>query len=612
MAKKKQYYSSKIVTTADGSQYVEYYPVNVEELLKIRADMDALRERPHTFADVAKLTRRLSVAAAKLGGYYMAAPEALLDAGQQYFSQHAETIRAALEQGGADAETIAAVLQDYGATLCGMIMHTATPQQMENALRACAPAVAFRIDKIGFYIGLLYCYQRNLNTLAEYQREVKQEPDATKRDLYFMGCVSAGEYTDLHAAALLWLQDIGYITASDFAGIDTPTIQNFLSYIDLFGHNGQFVQYVYTARHALNATEEQLKQLQPPPLFAGARISPIQAALNWADTIGEEITVYLERVAEQVEAPAQPQGEASAATIQNGIIEVKKTPKLRNTVTFSEDCALILSRPLYASIDGKQAREILPISAFIADFAEHNPAAMKVTPGVLEKTVEAVNLLQQLKRTTPVNGIYTLKTNLTELSELYGYSDANEQQKQQLLTALHVLHNLYIVIWKPTGRVAVQLFGLQQYGLAGGTGEREIVINVFASGFRGRPQFLDAAQYAEMRKREKGNSMRYFRGQIIAKPHSNEEDLLIQVFRYDLMRDEAANTNDTAQIAAVEEYIRKHKSRDKKRLRGWFDEYARRGWITYTVRANKKGDIIYNWRRLPAFPEETEQEQTTE
>ena len=636
MGKRKEY-TKKIVTTADGSQYVEYYPVNVEELLKIREDMEALRNRPHTFADVAKLTRRLSVTAAKLGGYYLAAPEDLLTAGENYFHEHAEQVRAALEQGGADAETIAAVLNDYGAALCGMCEYRATAQQMENALKSCGPAVAYSIDKYGLYIGLLYCYQRNLNTLAEYQREVKQEPDATKRDLFFMASVSAGEFNDLHAAALLWLQNTGFITASDFAGIDTPTIQNFLSYIDLYGNNGQFVQYVYTARHALNATREQLEQLQPPPLFSRARISPIRAALDWADAIGEEINVYLERVAEQIEAPAPqeraetfpavevperpadynggvfkpstPEPEAAdAPAIQNGIIEITNPLKLGGRISFSEDCALILSRPLYASVTGPTAREILPISAFIADFAAHNPDAMKVTPGVLEKTVEAVNLLQQLKRTTPANGIYTLKTNLTEFSELYGYTDANEQQKQEILTALHVLHNLYIVVWKPTGRVAVQLFGLQQYGLAGGTGERELILNVFASGFRGRPQFWNAQQYALIRKKEKGAAMRRFRNQIISKQHAHEELLLLQIFGYDTIREDAGKTNDAAQIAAAEEYIRKHKSRDKKRLRGYFDDWARQGYITYSVRVNKKGELIYSWHRLPACPQEPENE----
>lgn len=638
MGKRKEY-TKKIVTTADGTQYVEYYPVNVEELLKIREDMEALRNRPHTFADVAKLTRRLSVTAAKLGGYYLAAPEELLTAGENYFHEHAEQVRAALEQGGADAETIAAVLNDYAAALCGICEYRATAQQMENALKSCGPAVAYSIDKYGLYIGLLYCYQRNLKTLAEYQREVKQEPDATKRDLFFMGSVSAGEFNDLHAAALLWLQNTGFITASDFAGIDTPTIQNFLSYIDLYGNNGQFVQYVYIARHALKATREQLEQLQPPPLFSRARISPIRAALDWADTIGEEINVYLERVAEQIEAPApQEQAETFPAVevperpadynggvfkpstpepeaanpqwdaTQNGIIEVTNPLKLGGKITFSEDCALILGRPLYASTDGKTARDILPISAFIADYAEHNPAAMKVTPGVLEKTVEGVNLLQQLKRTAPANGIYTLKTNLTEFSELCGFPDANEKEKQNILTALHVLHNLYIVVWKPTGRVAVQLFGLQQYGLANGGRERELILNVFASGFRGRPQFWNAEQYALLRKKEKGAAMRHFRHQIGSKNHAKEEDLLIQIFEYGRMRDEANRTNDAGQIAAVNEYIRKHKSRDKKRLRGWFDDWTRQGYLTYSVRANKSGEIIYNWRRTPAAPQETETE----
>lgn len=599
--------NTKLATAGDGAQYIEYIPAEVEELIKTRADIDALRGQPHTAADIAKLTQHLAATARQLGGYYLAAPGELLEAGENYYHEHAEQIRAALEQGGADVETIQAVLQDYRAALCGMTTHTATAQRMQNAIRACRPAIAFRIDKIGFYVGLLHCYQRNLNALTEYTRAVKQEPDANKRDLYFMRCVQCGEFTDLNAAALLWLQDIGYITASDFAGIETETIKRFLSYIDLFGHNGRFVQYVFTARNALNATEEQLAGLTPPPVFAGARI---QAALNYAGIIGDEITAHLERAGGQ-SGPSAPGG-SEPPTYETGTIEIRHVPKLNGKIVVPEECAIILGRPLYASTDGRQAREILPISAFIADFAAHNPAAMRVTPGVLEKTVEAVNLLQQLKRTAPANGIYTLETNLTEFSELCGYQDANEREKQNILTALHVLHNLYIVVWKPTGRVAVQLFGLQQYGLPNGGRERGLILNVFASGFRGRPQFWDAEQYALLRKKEKGTAMRHFRHQIGSKQHAKEDELLVQIFEYDRMRDEANRTNDAAQIAAVNEYIRKHKSRDKRRLRGWFDDWARAGHLTYSVRANKSGAIVYSWRRIPSATPEPGQDKAAE
>ena len=584
----------------------DYYDSpDIDELLKIRAELGHLKGGPPTAADAAKLSRRLSEVAARLGTFYLAVSKELLEAGEQFYNLHVEALKNALRDGGADADTIAAVAVDYAAALCGMTIQ-ATPAQMKAALNACKPITAYKLDKYGAFLGLFCVYSRRLNALTEYTKKVKEQPDAGERALYFVSEVSVGAFTDLRAAALYWLQNIGYITADDFAGVDQGTIRQFLTYVDMYGTNGEYLQYAYIAKCALRATPEQLRELPPPRLFDYAKVSPAQSALNYADIVGEEIDLYLQRVAEQIEAAAR-RGSVDAPPMQNGTIEVTNPLKMGERIAFSEDYALILSRPLYASVTGANAREILPISAFIADYATHNPDAMKVTPGVLEKTVEAVNLLQQLKRTAPANGIYTLKTNLTEFSELYGYADANEQQKQEILTALHVLHNLYIVVWKPTGRVAVQLFGLQQYGLAGGTGERELILNVFASGFRGRPQFWNAQQYALIRKNEKGAAMRHFRHQIGSKHHEKEEDLLWQIFGYKEIREEVGKTNDAAQIAAANEYIRKHKSRDKKRLRGWFDDWTEQGYITYSVRANKKGEIIYSWKRLPACPQDPEE-----
>ena len=596
-----------------GPEWIQYDSPAVAELLNVRADVERLKQGPHTFADVATLTRRLSTAAAKLGGYYLAVPEALLLAGQSYYNEHAEALKNALTEGGADAETIAAALYDYGAALCGLDFQ-ATPEQMRNALKACKPATAYNIDKYGAFIGLLYRYQRNLNTLAEYTKEVKREPDANKRDLYFNTEIGAGEFTDVQAAALYWLQNIGYITADDFAGIDQDTITRFLTFVELFGQNGDFVQYVYIARHALNATPEQLEQLPPPARFRRyTTTGPIQGALDYADIIGEEITLYLERLAEQVRPAAVPQDQAAAPkpeTIARGIIQILREPKPGQIISIPEPAAQILGRPLYAATDGKQAREILPISAFIADYMGRNADSLPVTPELLEKAVEGVNLLQQLKRTQPANGIYTLKTNLTEFSTICGYEDANETEKQQLLTALRVLHNLYIVLWKSTGRVAVQLFGLQQYGLPDGGRERELILNVFASGFKGRPQFWDAQKFKLLRQKEKGAPMRRFRNQITAIGNATDEYLLTWVFGYDKLRAEALRTEDATQIKAVEEYIRKHKSRDKKRLARMFEDYAADGIITYTATKNKKGQTLYKWNRLkPITPDENEQDQ---
>ena len=610
-------------------EWVQYESPAVAELLEIQAELKEMRGKPYTLADAAAITRRLSDAAGKVGKYYLAVPEGLMLAGQAYYNEHADALKAALIEGGADAETVFITLRDYGAALLGLDL-LAAPQQMKAALKACKPETAYNIDKYGVFFGLLYRYQRNLNALADYTLHVKRQPDASPRDAFFNAEIGVGEFTDVRAAALYWLQNIGYITADDFAGIETDTISRFLTYVELYGQNGHFIQYVYIAQHALNATPEQLEQLPPPQRFLSYTATvPIRGALDYAGIIGEEINIFIDRFGEQVEAAAVPQEQGQPTAEQapapqgsrepeqeqtaRGIIQILREPQPGQIISISEHTAQMLSRPLYASTDGKQAREILPISAFIADYMGRNADSLPVTPELLEKAVEGVNLLQQLKRTQPANGIYTLETNLTEFSTLCGYDDANETEKQQLLTALRVLHNLYIVLWKPTGRVAVQLFGLQQYGLADGGRERKLVLNVFASGFRGRPQFWDAQKFALMRKKEKGATVRRFKYQITAIGHATDEYLLTWVFGYDKMRAEALNTEDAGQMRNVEEYIRKHKSRDKKRLAKMFEDFAAAGILTYTVTKNKDAATVYKWKRLkPITPDEPEQEQEPE
>lgn len=634
------YNTTRIVTTPDGSKYIEYVPADVSELLKIRADMEAMKDKPRTFADVAHITRRLAKIAERLGGYYLAVPEALLSAGQQYYSEHAGTIRAALEQGGADAETVEAVLYDYGAALCGMYNYKATPEQMQNALRACGPAVAFRIDKVGFYIGLLYCYQRNLNALAEYQKGVKQEPDAAKRDLFFMSSVAGGVYTDLRAAALLWLENIGYITASDFAGIDTPTIENYLGYIDLYGNNGQFVQYVFTAKQALNATPEQLAELTPPPLFAGARVSPIQAALNYADIIGEEIAVYLERVAEQVEAPAPqdrdeqapavedygtpepqaaaPQGDGTNAApveVLTGEItapveagnpdgENAGTPgaATRPVINMPENLALLNSRDLWGA--GEAKGEPLPMPAIVADFRKRFPQYADIDSYAVQRAIDGINILRQSDAARFDGDKWTFEVTISEFSTIaYGF-DANERQKRELLTALKILNDYYVIVWRQRGRVAVKLLTVREAELD--KGERsKLRVEVYANALRGRPNFVSLNEYETMKKTVTGESKFHFLFQMIGGNNKKENALITEVFGYDTKKKDAEQNGGPEQLAAVKEYERLHRPRDRKYLQKWFEEWAALGLISYKRYQNKAGQWVYKWKRLkPLTPQE--------
>lgn len=522
------------------------------------------------------------------GGYYVAPPEALLSAAEAYYNTHVEAVRDALTAGGADAETVAAVLFDYGAAMCGIFEHRATPQQIQNALTVFeTPAAAYDIDKYGLYVLYVHNYARKYFTLEDYTKRVKEQPDAGQRAAFF-----ARPYTvnpDADAGALYWLLKNNYITVEDFAGIEQSAIQRFLTFLNRHGLNTFFYQYVYFAERALNATRGQLRRLTPPPNFRGA----VSIALYNAYVFGEYTD---ELIKEHEQRAAETQAERLTSDSRG---------ELSGTVTVYENCALILGRPLYGSNSGADATQILPISCFVDDYVKKHAIENGITPGLIEKAVEGVNLLQQLKQTKPVGGVYTLHTNLSEFAKLCGYVDAGEQEKQQLFTALKVLHNLYIVLWKTNGRrEAKQLFGLNSYELPDNGATRELVLNVFDIVFSGRPQFMEAQKFKELRKAEKGAADRRFRYAIMAASKCNENELLARVFGYDAMRDEAQG--DAKRLAKVNTYIRKHKAADRKRLRKMFDNYVKQGILeSWEVRPDKKtGAPVYYWKRLkPATAE---------
>lgn len=592
---------------AGGSAAPDWGQINkedIKEFFKIQEDAEELRHRPHTFADVANLTARLSKAANNVGGYYLAVPEGLLYAGKGYYLEHADRIREELKKGGADDETTNAVIDDYAAALCGLFDFKATPEQMQRALNACQPLTGYAIDKYGFFIGLLYCYKRNINTLAEYTLRVKQEPDAAQREQYFISTVSAGDYTDLRAAALLWLINIGYVTAADFAGVSQGTISVFLKYANLYGLNGRFVTYVYIARRALNASGEYLLELNPPPLFyTQPTENPIITALNYADVIAAETDLYLDRIAEQVEAVlAAPTPEETTRAKEQA------QQAASQIITIPENYALLSSRNLWAAQDatkdGQKVKEILPIEDVINDYLERNPAAATTTPYMIQKAIEGVNLLQQLKHVEPLNGIFTFETNLTEFSNLCGYDDAPEPIKKQLFTALRVIDGVFTVVYKPKGPVAQRILTVETLGL-GGQETGRLRFHVYASGLNGRPKLISSAELEEMKKDEKGAAKLHFRGQIMAKGYRNEPGLINEVFGFEDKIIKAQATQDAEQIKAAEEYARKERPHARKKLKKWFDDWQQRGIISYQTKTNKKGETVYYWKRLkPPTPEE--------
>jgi len=553
-------------------------------------DPDKVETVDNIMADLARLSR----IAYKLGVYIINPPRGIAEAATNYYNDNADSIRERFAKGGARPDTVEAVLSDFGRALFGMNPPTATTEQMLDALAAVNPVMAFNADRYVLFLGVMRLYSATLDFVGEYQTGVKENPAPSQRQKWFEA--KKDEAPTLEAVAYQWAQQNGYVVVSDFAGVQQPAIRRFLNTMEQKTDVGNYLRYYAVAKFALRATAEQLAAIEPPRNFDAKRAEEVLAELNREyDKMADQLANIVSKSASGETPPTEIAREAREA---KNAIERVQVP---------ENIALILSRGMWAAADGQQANSIMPISAFIDEYVKRHAVEVGVTPLILQKAVEGVNLLQQIKKERPANGVYTLRTNISEFSDLCGYADANEEQKQQLLTALRVLHNLYIIVWKPTGRVAVQLFGVQQIGLSGK--ERgNLVLNVFASGLKGRPNLVSAAELSAMKKKEKGAAMLHFRGQILSKGHKVETTLMDEIFGYTDRIREAELTGDPQQVTAVRDYIRKHRSRDKKKLLQWFDDWAARGIISYEITTAKNGETLYRWRRLMA-PTDEEKEQ---
>jgi len=569
-----------------------------------------------TWQDIADLKKM----AERLGVYVLTPTPDLTNAARRYFDDNVANIAKRLVENGAKETTVEAVINDYGRAVVG-VTPWAKEAQMKDALKALSPVQAFSIDRYVLYFAVFSSYAAIIGFFGEYVQNVKLQPAPSQRQAWFETIQDKTRALD--AVAFTWMQHNGYIVVSDFAGVEQSAIRNFLNTMERKADVGKYLRYYAVAKFALRATPEQLAAIPTPPTFG----APNMATQYAEDTMAEiqrdfdDKAAKLVKIAEQTATGETPDAET--------VREAKAAVTAIECVRVPENYALINSREMWAARDGT-ANEILPISAVIDDYVKRHAEETGVTPLILHKVVEGVNLLIQIKKVRPVGGIFTIKTNMSEFSILCGYTDANEEQKQQLLTALKVLHNLYLIVWKSKGPTAVQIFGLQQYGL-NKDGRRDLVLNVFTSGIgNGRPNLISSAELSEMIRNEKGAAMMHFRYQILSKGHKVESALLDEIFGYSDKIRAAELTGDAEQVAAVREYIRKHKSRDKKRLLQWFVDWAKRGILSVVIKvadpdkqtlvdllkklggvdvikieAKKDGEPIYNWRRLMApTPEE--------
>ena len=498
-------------------------------------------------------------------------PAALLSRTMEYYTEQAPLIREHLNAGASDfweldTETENVLLEDYARALFGVFDFRASREQMEK-LRALRSGWAYNVDKYGLYYAVLGGYWGICRGLDEYDRITAAPEDYRGpefQEFAQQAYINGPNYSE-DGRAVSYLIRTGEFNAARFAGISGPAEVNaFLDRCQLFAAVFDYATYYGICKYCLRATREEMDTITPPRDRFG-ELTPQQFAEQAAARVRKSLGRVGENLAEVVDAPTV---EATTEAIEQAREETKNPP--RDIVRVPETFAGVLSRDVYASKFGENVRnenDILPIQSFISSYMERHPDETgTTTPRIIEKTIEGVNLLQRKQRVTPVNGLYTFNTNISEFSELCGYKDANDNEKQAVLLALAVLSGLYLAVWRPRGLAAVNVLNVREFGLTGEI-RGNIVIDVTTEAMKGRPQLITWGDFERRRREAKGYAENHFRYQIIGKGHKTEEALLNEIFGYERTIREATERGESAEtLNTIKDNLRKNKPRDKKRL----------------------------------------------
>ena len=541
-------------------------------------------------------------------------PEALLSRTMEYYTRKAQQVREHLNAGASkfwelSPEMENALLEDYARALFGVFDFTATRDQMER-LRALRSTRPFLIDRYGLYYAVLGGYSDIARRLYDYERITAPTDQyrGTNQTDELQAFINGPTYT-AEGRAVSYLLRSGGFDAARFSGVTGPAEVNaFLDRCELFGAVYDYATYYGVCKYCLNATREELAAIPTPRDKFGDK-TPQQFAEQAAATVNkrlDRVDASLADVFDATTAEATTEAKAQARE------QIEQAP--RDLVRVSDTFAALLSRDVYGSKYGENVRnenDILPIQSFIAAYMEKHPDAVgQTTPRIIEKTIEGVNLLQRKQRVTPVNGLFTFNTNISEFAELCGYTDAGEDQKRAILLALSVLNGLYLAVWRPRGLAAIKMLTVREIGLTGQI-KGNLIIDVSTDATKGRPQLLGYSDFERLRREAKGYAENHFRYQIIAKGHKTENALLDEIFGYtNAIREATEDHADAETLNALRRNQQKNRPRDRVRLQRMFEREAAAGFLRFKRYTNTKGETVYSWQRTAAAtPEDPNGEQ---
>ena len=478
-------------------------------------------------------------------------------------------------------------------------------------------------DKYGFFRLLLQQYYRFGRTAYDYVTQIYYAPDETRAKY-------AEELKPISYRAVAWCIQSGYMSLSDFASLPTAKLAKFTYNVKRFAELFDYGQYYHLAKSAYLATPELLQTITPPEALADIEA---RGYTDYVTDFCHDCDEGLKKAAKLYTTPAdidktpqeQEQAREQAQTITPlGEREFYKISQTLNNINQRPIEASAMPTPVYNT-------DTLPIKNFIEAFLItpknqiYNNGLL--TEDMLQRVISGLNYTRNKPTlyNTPFSTIrkndniyYLFNVNISEFAENCGFRDANQQEKLALFGSLMLLQNVYLRTTLPYrvretkrgktyhvgGERYVQVVNIPNYELDGNNIPSNFTIEITARDLGGELMPITTETLRMLGEQAKGASERRFQAQLLGKDNKNENDLIDEVFGYDVMLKYAK----PEELKDIKAYIRKHRNWARNKIQTWFDKYLQTGFLlSYTRTQNKAGVWVYKWERESpkALPEPT-------
>lgn len=466
-------------------------------------------------------------------------------------------------------DAIEQILADYIEAYGGGINYHITPENLVKFLERLDFLSLRDIDNIVLLGVVVMDYSAMLKALAEWDKGNPTDRKRTKEEVEEWLYENNSNPYSLWVVSKLW--DKEYKTPYSEASLQLHSRR--IAKVYLFAS--------FVARYALNATKEEVEAI----------LHPLEDGL-------EEIWVGTEHCYNDLRA-TEKRAEAERAERERR--EQQATAPV--VIELSRPIAKVMSERVQSlqKLTDKQRQGIIitplkgqpaiPVEVISQQLLNDGRIHLPCSEQMVHNALNGLNMLQHFYNATPQNGIYSYRLRMTEFAELCYGREPSGDESRQMVTALSVLQERYWLI--DGGKKAVKICSVMEINST----ERgvELTISIPQSILEYNPILAQEQNILALRNSQRGLTQARFNSQILCKGHKKEADLLDACFAY------------SARLKEVEGYpaynkvkrdIQLHRSQDKKRLNGWFDQYQKNGILTYTKTENRKGEMVYSWQLL--------------